>query len=128
MDQLLAPPLSQSAALFPDQIGGQCEGCEGGDNRGHRRDGECRGVPASHVEESAGEPRHEHAPHAPRREDLAVDGREARGAIEPRDEDGEALARQGCRASGSVRGRGFGLGHAAGGGLGGGRRTTALSP
>lgn len=88
MDQLLAPPLSQSAALFPDQIGGQCEGCEGGDNRGHRRDGECRGVPASHVEESAGEPRHEHAPHAPRREDLAVDGREARGAIEPRDKDG----------------------------------------
>ena len=43
---LARPPLSQAAALFADEIGGQREGGEGGDNRGHRRDGECRGVPA----------------------------------------------------------------------------------
>ena len=81
--QLPMPRLSQPAALFPDEIGGQCEGGKRGDNRCRRRDGESRGVPAGHIEEPAGEPRHEHAPHAPRREDLAVDGREARGAIEP---------------------------------------------
>ena len=75
--------LSQPAVLFPDEIGGQCEGGKRGDNRCRRRDGESRGVPAGHIEEPAGEPWYEHAPHAPRREDLAVDGREARGAIEP---------------------------------------------
>ena len=81
--QLTMHRLSQPAALIPDEIGGQCEGGKRGDNRCRRRDGESRGVPAGHIEEPAGEPWYEHAPHAPRREDLAVDGREARGAIEP---------------------------------------------
>ena len=49
--------------------------------------------PAGDVEEPSGEPGHENTPRAPRGEDLAVDRREARRAVEPRDEDGEALSK-----------------------------------